>query len=85
MTQIFYYSAPWCDACQTYGPLVTQVVGESGATLVSLSTDDEAAFRQAIKHHIKVVPTLVKEVNGVPKGTLRGAVDEEALRSFVEA
>ncbi len=85
MTQIFYYSAPWCGPCRTFGPLVDKVSHDSDVPIVKINIDDPSMLLQAMEHNIKVVPTLVKVRDNTPIARREGALSEESLRTFVEA
>lgn len=85
MVQIFYYSAPWCGPCTTFGPLVDELIETLNANIIKYDIDSDAGLASGIRHHVKVVPTLVKEKNGIPVGKLEGAVSKEQLQQFVEA
>jgi thioredoxin-like negative regulator of GroEL len=69
MRKLFYYSAPWCQPCQTLGPIMDQV--SATIPVVKINIDYEAdAAQQA---NVKSVPTVILVEN------------EQEVRRFVGA
>lgn len=82
MTQLFYYSAPWCGPCQKFGPLVDQVTDDYDLEVLKINVDVHP--EKAVSHNIWSVPVLILEKDGHAVGRLTGAVGEEVLRQFLE-
>lgn len=90
MIDIFYYTASWCQPCQTFGPLVERLSEEVGVRLVKINIDmdfgDEGnseALNRAVRHDVYIVPMLVKEHDGRVVGKFVGADSEEKTREFL--
>lgn len=85
-TTIFLYAAPWCSPCRYFKPIFEDVVSELGGIEVKRLNIDELAqddLRKAMKHNVKSVPTLVKEINDIPVATFVGTMTEPQLRAFI--
>jgi thioredoxin 1 len=60
MKQIFYFTAPWCEPCQTLGPIMDKVSQHIFVEKVNVDYESDRA-RSA---NVMSVPTVVLAQNG---------------------
>ena len=79
MKKLFYYSAPWCQPCQTLGPIMDQV--STVIPVVKINIDYEAnAAHQA---NVKSVPTVILVENGQEVRRFVGARSYQDVMNFI--
>ena len=76
--------APWCGPCQTLGPILDKVVGETNCqvVLVKIDIDQNPAIAQAFR--VQSIPMVVAIVGGQPVDAFMGARGEHEVREFVQ-
>jgi thiol-disulfide isomerase/thioredoxin len=75
-----YFSAPWCQPCQVFGPVVNEVAQEFPNIVVEkLNIDDVDNQMLGLQYGVMSIPTLV-----VGDKKLVGAVDPTQLRTWLE-
>lgn len=57
--QIVYFGASWCGPCKVAKPLVKAAAKKAGLPLRILDIDSEEGERQADKHKVNGVPTVL--------------------------
>lgn len=73
--------APWCGPCQTLGPILERVAGESpGVTLVKVNTDESPQVAQA--YGIESIPAVKAFRDGEVVDEFLGAQPEPEVRRF---
>jgi thioredoxin 2 len=77
--------APWCGPCRIVAPAVERLSEELAGRLkvVKLNTDDEPALGQ--RFGVRSIPTLLLMEKGNEKDRVVGALNVNALRSWVQA
>ena len=55
MRRLYYYSAPWCVPCQSFGPVMDQV--NAVIPVVKVNIDYEADLAQ--RANVRSVPTVI--------------------------
>ena len=55
MRRLYYYSAPWCVPCQSFGPVMDQV--NAVMPVVKVNIDYEADLAQ--RANVRSVPTVI--------------------------
>ena len=55
MRRLYYYSAPWCVPCQSFGPVMDQI--SSVIPVVKVNVDYEADI--TAKANVRSVPTVI--------------------------
>jgi thioredoxin 2 len=77
--------APWCGPCRIVAPAVESLSKELAGRLkmVKLNTDDEPAIGQ--RFGVRSIPTLVLMEAGKERDRVVGALNVNALRTWVEA
>ena len=76
--------APWCGPCRIVAPAVERLSEELAGKLkvVKLNTDDEPALGQ--RFGVRSIPTLVLMERGRERDRVVGALNVNALRSWVQ-
>lgn len=76
--------APWCGPCRIVAPAVERLSEELAGRLkvVKLNTDDEPALGE--RFGVRAIPTLVLMERGRERDRVTGALNLNALRSWVE-
>ena len=77
--------APWCGPCRIVAPALERLSEELAGRLkvAKLNTDDEPALGQ--RFGVQSIPTLVLMDGGRERDRVIGALNLNALRSWVEA
>ncbi|HEY2597506.1 MAG TPA: thioredoxin [Candidatus Dormibacteraeota bacterium] len=77
--------APWCAPCRIIAPAVERLSEELAGRLkvVKLNTDDEPALGQ--RFGVQSIPTLALLEGGKERDRVVGALNVNALRSWVQA
>ena len=61
MKELFYYTAPWCQPCQTLGPIMEQVARQIPVRKQNIDYVDPAILTAA---NVRNVPTVILVENG---------------------
>ena len=59
--ELFYYTAPWCNPCQTLGPTMEEVAKQIPVRKQNIDYTDPAVLQAA---NIRSVPTVVLVEDG---------------------
>jgi thioredoxin-like negative regulator of GroEL len=59
--ELYYYTAPWCNPCQTLGPIMEDVAKQIPVRKQNIDYVDPAIITAA---NVKSVPTVVLVENG---------------------
>ena len=75
--------APWCEPCKQLGPILEQVIGETGGTVVlaKVNVDENPGVAQAFQ--AQSIPAVHAIVDGKPADSFMGAQGEAFVRDFV--
>ena len=76
--------APWCGPCRIVAPAVERLSEELAGKLkvVKLNTDDEPAL--GLRFGVRSIPTLLLMDGGEERDRVVGALNVNALRSWVQ-
>lgn len=76
--------ATWCGPCQTLGPILDKVVGETNGqvVLVKVDVDQNPGISEAFR--VQSIPMVVAFAEGQPVDAFMGAQPEQEVRQFVE-
>jgi thioredoxin-like negative regulator of GroEL len=79
MRRLYYYSAPWCVPCQSFGPVMDQV----GAVVpvVKVNVDYEADLAQ--RANVRSVPTVILVENDQEVRRFTGARSYQDVMQFI--
>lgn len=68
MSQLLYFTAPWCGPCNQLKPQLTQL------TLPFTTIDVDTQSHVALKHHVRSIPCFIKlDSDGYELGRLVGS------------
>jgi putative thioredoxin len=75
--------APWCGPCQTLGPMIEKVVGETNGdvVLVKVNVDENPGVSQAFR--VQSIPAVYALKDGQVVDGFMGAIGEHEIREFV--
>jgi len=59
--ELYYYTAPWCNPCQTLGPIMDEVAKQISVRKQNIDYVDPAVLTAA---NVKSVPTVILVENG---------------------
>ena len=79
MRKLFYYSAPWCGPCQSFGPVMDQL--SSIIPVVKVNVDYEADL--AARANVRSVPTVILVEGETEIRRFTGARSYEQVMQFV--
>jgi thioredoxin 1 len=79
MKQLFYFSAAWCQPCQTLGPIMDQV--SSQISVQKINVDYEADV--ITKFGVKNIPTVILVENGQEVRRFTGVKSYNDIINFV--
>lgn len=57
MKQLAYFSAPWCQPCRAFGPIVEKFSEDNGLMLVKVNIDENPEL--GLEHNITSIPVLM--------------------------
>jgi putative thioredoxin len=75
--------AEWCGPCKTLGPILEQVIDETGGQVVLAKLDVDANPQTAQAFRVQSIPAVYAVVDGKVVDGFVGAQPEEAVREFV--
>ena len=79
MRRLYYYSAPWCVPCQSFGPIMDQV--SAFIPVVKVNVDYEAdAIANA---NVRSVPTVILVENDQEIRRFTGAKNYQDVMQFI--
>jgi len=79
MKQIFYFTAPWCEPCQSLGPIMDKVSPQIYVEKINIDYEMDRA-RSA---NVMSVPTVVLTQNGQEIRRFVGARSYEQVMQFI--
>ena len=79
MKQVYYFSAPWCQPCQTLGPIMEQVSQQ--VHVEKINVDYEADL--ITKYGVRNVPTVILVENGQEVHRFIGARSFNDVMNFI--
>ena len=60
MKQVYYFSAPWCQPCQTLGPIMDQVAQNIQVNKINVDYEPDLITKYGVRN----VPTVILVENG---------------------
>ena len=79
MKQIYYFTADWCQPCQTLGPIMDQV--SKHISIEKINVDYEADRTRAA--NVMNIPTVVLAENGQELRRFVGVRSYEQIMQFI--
>ena len=78
--QLYYYSAPWCNPCETLGPIMDQVNKQIPVRKINIDYADPAVLTEA---QVRNIPTVVLVENGKEVRRFSGNRSYNDVISFI--
>ena len=79
---ILYFSAPWCQPCKTFGPILESAVNQKRIGLKKINIDYDVNFVE--KYNVQSVPTLIlTDGAGNEQKRLIGSKSLEEVINFI--
>jgi thioredoxin 2 len=75
--------AEWCGPCKAMAPVYERLAGEFEPQIRFLKVDTEAEPQLAARYNIRSIPMLMLFRNGSVAAQRAGALDAQALRSWL--
>jgi thioredoxin 1 len=77
-TELYYFTAPWCVPCKTFGPVMDTITG-----LPVKKVDVDQNPEMATMMGVMSVPTVVIVQDGKDRGRFSGARDAVFVNRFI--
>lgn len=78
-----YFTAPWCNPCKQFGPLLEKIVHQAKGRLRLARIDVDKNPGLAQQFRIQSVPMVYIFVNGQPADAFAGAMTESELKQLL--
>ena len=79
MKQLWYFTAGWCQPCQQFGPVMSQVL-QKGISIKKVDIDYTPDV--TTKYNVKSVPTVILVKNGQEIRRFTGVRNVEQVINF---
>ncbi len=79
MKQIFYFTSPWCEPCQTLGPIMDKVGQQISVEKINIDYEADRAHSA----NVMSVPTVVLAQNGQELRRFVGVRSFEQVMEFI--
>ena len=79
MKQVYYFSASWCQPCQTLGPIMEQVSQQ--IHVEKINVDYEADL--ITKYNVRNIPTVILVKNGQEVRRFTGVRSFNDIMDFI--
>ena len=79
MKKLYYYSAPWCVPCQSFGPVMDQISSVIPVVKVNVDYEADAAARA----NVRSVPTVILVENEQEVRRFTGTRNYQQVIDFV--
>jgi thioredoxin 1 len=79
MRQVFYFTAPWCQPCQTLGPIMDKVSNQLPVEKINIDYESS----RAKSANVMSVPTVILVENGQEVRRFVGARSYEQVMQFI--
>jgi thioredoxin-like negative regulator of GroEL len=79
---ILYFSAPWCEPCKVFGPILESAIKQKRIGLKKINIDYDVNFVE--KYGVKSVPTIIlTDGAGNEQKRLMGNQSLETVLNFI--
>ena len=79
MKQVYYFSAPWCQPCQTLGPIMEQVSQQVYVEKINVDYEPDLITKYGVRN----VPTVILVENGQEVRRFTGARSFNDVMNFI--
>ena len=83
MLEVKKFEADWCGPCKDLKPILENVSSKFGNTVNFSYINIDEQFEVAQKYHVRSVPTVIIEKNGVEINRLVGVQSELAYTNSI--
>ena len=83
MLEVKKFEADWCGPCKALKPILENVSSKFGNTVNFSYINIDEQFEVAQKYHVRSVPTVIIEKNGVEINRLVGVQSELAYTNTI--
>jgi|TARA_B100001094_G_C17835521_1_gene625332 thioredoxin 1 len=83
MLEVKKFEADWCGPCKALKPILENVSSKFGNTVNFSYINIDEQFEVAQKYHVRSVPTVIIEKNGVEINRLVGVQSELAYTNSI--
>ena len=78
--ELFYYTAPWCEPCQTLGPIMDNVARQIPVRKQNIDYTDPLILESA---NVRNVPTVILVDNGQELSRFTGVKSEAQIINWL--
>jgi thioredoxin 1 len=78
MKQVLYFSAPWCNPCKAFKPVMESLRSEMPIQFIDVDTSSQTAAQ----YNVRSVPTTIVVQNEMEIGRIVGVTSKENIRSL---
>lgn len=80
MKKILYFTADWCQPCQSFGPVIQEVVRE-GISVQKINVDENKDY--TARYQVRSVPTCIYLKDGIEIARRTGVDSKQTImRTF---
>jgi thioredoxin 1 len=79
MKQVFYFTAPWCQPCQTLGPIMDKVSNQLPVEKINIDYESSRAHSA----NVMSVPTVILVENGQEVRRFVGVRSYDQVMQFI--
>ena len=79
MKQVYYFSAPWCQPCQTLGPIMEQVSQQVYVEKINVDYEPDLITKYGVRN----IPTVILVENGQEVRRFTGARSYNDVMNFI--
>ena len=83
MLEVKKFEADWCGPCKALKPILENVVNKFGNTVNFSYINIDEQFEVAQKYHVRSVPTVIIEKNGIEVNRFVGVQSELAYTNSI--
>ena len=80
MKQLFYFSADWCEPCQTFGPIMDQVSQKIQVQKINVDYEPDVITKYGVKN----IPTVILVEKGQELRRFEGARSLQQILNFIQ-
>lgn len=80
MNKLIFFSAPWCQPCQKFGPIMDKLA-QTGVPIQKIDVDQDRGT--ALEYRVRTIPTVIKiDHKGNIMNRFAGARPLEEVKKF---
>lgn len=79
--KVYYFTAPWCQPCKRFGPIMDEVKSKISADFEKVDIQENSEYINTF--NIGSVPTVLLVKDGKEVNRMLGATTEEVVMNFI--